>query len=209
MANGILLLGLLTALPLSAVLPSEWGWENGVLENLQVIILLAGCATAFWSALNARDRAGRAALMSAAIIWLALAGRELAWGAAFLPPMGFDDHGPIISSRVLWYRPLVPWVCAALLLMCVVGMSRAGSWRNVVARLWHDQAWPWFRLGLVVAGLILSAVSEGHGKLQFSFFDTSTLIVAEETFEVWAYLALWLAQWQIIRRMASWANRLY
>ncbi|WP_228529807.1 hypothetical protein [Diaphorobacter caeni] len=202
-------MGVASALPLSAALPSHWGWENGPLENAQVVLLLAGCLTALWAALRQTGRAARSLWWMAAMIWLILAGRELAWGAAFLPPMGFDDHGPVISSRVLWYRPAVPWVCLALLLTGVIGMWRNKAFSRVLLVLQREHAWPWFRLAVLVVCIVLSTVAEGHGLVHLPFIQHSALIVAEELFESWGYLALWLAQWQVIRHMDGWARRLY
>ena len=207
--NWMLLLGFLTALPLATVLPQSWGWENGFLEDAQVVILLAGCLTAVWAGLRQSDAAARASWWSAALVWLILAGRELAWGAAFMPPMGFDDHGPIISSRVLWYRPAVPWVCAGLLLVALVSMWQSKAFSRFVMRLLRERAWPWLTVALIAACVTMSAISEGHGKLHVPMMDVSALIVAEEVFETWAYVGIWLAQWQLIRHSARWARSLY
>ncbi|QIL72527.1 hypothetical protein G7048_20500 [Diaphorobacter sp. HDW4B] len=204
-----MLLGLLTALPLATVLPQSWGWENGVLENFQVVILMSGCVTAIWAAFKQSDAATRAAWWAAALIWLILAGRELAWGAAFLPPLGFNDHGPVISSRVLWYRPAVPWVCAGLLLVGLIAMWRSHAFSRFLLRLLRDHVWPWGTMALIAACMILSAVSEGHGKLHVPMLDVSALIVAEEVFETWAYIGIWLVQRQLIRHTARWARSLY
>ncbi|MPN32983.1 hypothetical protein SDC9_180466 [bioreactor metagenome] len=198
---------MVTTLWQSSLLPLHWGWENGPLENFQVLMLLVGGATAAWAALRQSDRAVRVFWWMAAVIWLILVGRELAWGAALLPPMGFDDHGPIISSRVLWYRPAVPWICGALVLVAFVRMVRNAAFGRVLVPLLREGAWPWFRLGLLVLCVVLATVAEEHGKAHLPFLEKSALIVSEEMFEVWAYLALWLAQWQVICHTNGWSAR--
>ncbi|QNP47221.1 hypothetical protein [Diaphorobacter aerolatus] len=203
--NIVVLLGLLTTLPVSAVLPANWGWENGPLENAQALMLFAGAVTAMWAAVRQTEASTRALWWTAALVWLVMAGRELAWGAAFLAPRGFDDHGPIVSSSVLWYRPAVPWICAALLLIGLTAMWRSSAWSRVVARLHRERAWPWFRWLLLVVAMLMSAVAEEHTKqhLPFPYVPASTPI-AEELFETWGYLALWLAQWQVMAHMRRW-----
>ena len=59
--------------PIALWLPVTAGWENGVLENLQLAQLLAGAGLAWWFA-----RTDHAALGYAAVaVWLVLAAREL------------------------------------------------------------------------------------------------------------------------------------
>ena len=204
----MLLLGLITTLPMSALLPVSWGWENGFLENLQVVILLAGFLAALWAMIQQPAGATRSSWFAAALIWLLLVGRELAWGAAFVPPMGFDSHGPIISSRVLWYRPAVPWICLGLLLIGLVAMWRAKAFSRFLGRLQRDKAWPWGTIALLLLCLACSAISEGHGHLRFPVLESPALMVAEEAFETWAYVGLWLAQWHLIRHTAQWGRSL-
>ena len=76
-------------------------------------------------------------------------------------------------------------------------------------RLLRERAWPWMTVALIAACVTMSAISEGHGKLHVPMMDVSALIVAEEVFETWAYIGIWLAQWQLIRHAARWARSLY
>ena len=78
--------------PMAPWLPVTMGWENGVLENLQLVQLLAGAGLAWWFA-----RTGHAALgYTAVMVWLVLAARELSWGATlWAAPLGMGWSGPI------------------------------------------------------------------------------------------------------------------
>uniref|UniRef100_UPI00190F5564 hypothetical protein n=1 Tax=Microbacterium sp. 18062 TaxID=2681410 RepID=UPI00190F5564 len=74
-----------------------------------MVVLLGGAAMAVAVARQgtASGDWGRAALKGLAVavvpLWCLMAARELSWGAAFLPPMGFGEDGPTYSSSTLWY----------------------------------------------------------------------------------------------------------
>lgn len=200
-----LLMGLVLSLPLAQLLPVSWGWENGPLETLQAFILLAGSLTAAWNAWRQRHQNGAAIWRIATIFWLCMLGRELSWGAVFYAPLGMDAHsGPLYSSSVLWFKPAVKWVCAALLMLCIF-------W------VWHCQLlgrvlWPWLQQRLMPWGcllvfglsMLLSANAEGHSYLPWIHAWPITGMVAEEMTECWAYLALWWAQWHLISCTTAW-----
>ncbi|MDP1293618.1 hypothetical protein Q6296_27725, partial [Klebsiella variicola] len=83
-------------------------------------------------------------------------GRELAWGAAFLPSLEAGKWGPVISSQVLWYRPAVKWVVGAMLLLCCYWFVRHGVWNKVIKRLVREKALPIFSLATFVAAMVIS-----------------------------------------------------
>ncbi len=189
------------------VLPVEAGWENGWIENLQLAVLVAGAMMAAVHAVLDRLRgASRAAVALAAClvpVWLLLMGRELSWGAALLTPVGMGDNGPEYSSSVLWYKPAVAPAVVALLV--VTGGVLA--WFRVERLVWallRACPFPWFELGLGVAAALLSTYGEGHlfGMVVSPHWGHNAAVL-EEWAEVAAYLALLLAQWQLL----EWAPR--
>lgn len=203
----LLLVGMVVTLPLATHLDFHWGWENGPIENLQALILWAGAMAACGAAWQQRSSAvGGAIWRVAAIIWLGMLGRELAWGATFLPAIGFDAHsGPVYSSHSVWWRPAVGWVCGALLLLSAYWVVRDRLLSRVVLRWWREGAWPWSCLLVFVLGMVVSAQAEGHGHIPWLSAHITGL-VAEEMAEAWAYAALWCAQWHLIRHTARWAQ---
>ena len=200
----LLLILILSSATVSGWLPLSWGWENGFLENAQAVLLMAGFAYACWHALV--QTGSVAALWKiASLFWLAMAGRELAWGAAFLKPMGYTSEGPVISSRVLWYRPTVPWLCAAMLLMCVYWLWRHRVIQTVAMRLWKEHAFPLLSLALFVLAMLVSNMAEGHGFTALArWLEMAQPMVTEELAEFWAYAALWLSQWLLVQHTAAW-----
>ena len=208
--TGNLLLATLLALsfPLTHWLPQFWGWENGPLENVQVVILLADLLGAAMAAYRQRGSVAAPLWWVALPFWLVFMGRELAWGAAFLPAIGHNQWGPTISSSVLWFRPAVPWVCAALLLLCCYWMLRHRLWSRVLLRLHQERAWPVASLLLFVLAMVISTNAEGHGFVHLQDRFGTQVVVLEELVETWGFAALWLAQWVLIRHTAGWRTGL-
>lgn len=188
----LLLLLMLGCYPLSMVLPRTWGWENGVLEVLQVLVLLAGAGLALRAWMRSRPLPIATLALCAVPLWIVLAGRELSWGAVFGAPLALTDHGPVYSSRVLWYKPLVPPLVGLLLGMAVVHACR---WRldRLALRLLREGRIPWLVLVLAVLAEAGSSCAEGH--LQCSFaLRLPHAMVFEELVELFAYLAVLVAQ---------------
>lgn len=191
---------MLACYPLSTVLPRSWGWENGVLEVLQVLVLLAGAGLALRAWMRSRPLPIATLALCAVPVWLVLAGRELSWGAVFGAPLALTDHGPVYSSRVLWYKPLVPPVVGLLLGMAVVHACR---WRldRLALRLLREGGIPWLVLGLAVLAEAGSSCAEGHLQCTFAL-RLPHAMVFEELIELFAYTALLVAQASLFRQSA-------
>ena len=192
---------MLACYPLSMVLPRTWGWENGVLEVLQVLVLLAGAGLALRAWMRSRPLPIATLALCAAPVWLVLAGRELSWGAVFGAPLAFTDHGPVYSSRVLRYKPLVAPVVGLLLGMAVVHACR---WRldRLALRLLREGGIPWLVLGLAVLAEAGSSCAEGHLQCTFALRMPHAMVF-EELIELFAYAALLVAQASLFRRSAA------
>ena len=125
-------------------------------------------------------------------VWFLLASRELSWGAVFLPPLGFGPEGPVFSSRVLPYRPLVP-VLAGLLLLA----SLAVGWRHGVHRFLRrvvaGGGFPWLCVAIVLGAALGSTAGEGHMP-EFARDWVAHSQVLEELCELVGYMALVVAQ---------------
>ena len=188
-------------------LPASAGWENSWLENVQVVILLAGAALACAYARKfARTGSGKPAVALALClvpIWLLLVGRELAWGAALLPPLGMGDDGPEYSSSVLWYKSAVAPAAAVVLVVALAFFARFRADR-LIWPLLRTRHFPWLALALGVGSGVLSTYAEGHMGMHVVPGWAGHALVLEEWAEVAAYLSLVAAQWQVL----DWARRL-
>ena len=209
-SSWVLLLGLCTSFVAASGLPASWGWENGPLENFQALTLLLGMLIAWMAAYQQRAMASGKIWLVAALFWLGMLGRELAWGAVFLPPLGINEHsGPRYTSSVLWWKPAVVWVCAAMLLLCAYWVTRYRLLSRVVGRWWREHSMPWGCLAVFVLAMVLGAVAEGHASGLLAPLSESTRMAMEEMCECWAYLALWWAQWRLVHAMQDWRASSY
>jgi len=192
-----LLLCLFLCYPLSRMVPVDWGWENGVVENTQVVVLLAGLFFACRAWLRTPKDASSTLALCAIPVWMILAGREMSWGAVFLPPLGFGPDGPIYSSSVLPYRPAVPFVAGLLVLASLAVGWRNGVHRHLKAIVAH-RAFPWMCVLIVLGAALGSTISEGHlPRFARDLVDRSEVL--EEMAECVGYLAMVTAQGVLLR----------
>ncbi|RZI65400.1 MAG: hypothetical protein EOP79_11555 [Variovorax sp.] len=193
--HGLLLLLLLACRPLADRLPAQWGWENGVLENLQVLILLAGGAFAL--AICKRDWKSQRALLALVVLplWAVLVARELSWGAVFLTPLDITAAGPQFSSRTLWYKPAIYPLVGLLLAVAGLVAARHRLDRTLRSALAKKHV-PWFESFLIVAAAYVSGCAEGHVRCLIDAMPSQQEVL-EELVEVVAYAALWLAQYRV------------
>lgn len=206
----LMLGGLCACFMLAMGLPVSWGWENGPLENFQAVILLVGMWVAVMAAWQQRGMSAGNIWWVAAMFWLGMLGRELAWGAVFLPAQGFDpESGPRYTSSILWWKPAVMWVCLGMLGACAYWVLRYRLVPRVLMRWLRERAMPWGCLGIFVLAMVLSAMAEGHAKLPIFHLPEMTLMAMEEMAECWAYLALWWGQWVLVHHMQEWRSSSY
>ena len=207
-ARWLLVLLLITSYPVAGLLPSNWGWENGTVENAQIAVLLLGFVHALrrWASMPRRDVSTGLADSSASVVrrrlaavampfWLLCAIRETSWGATLLTVALPTPEGPYFTSRLLWYHPLI----LPAVLVVVVGMGIAFfRWRlaKPLRDLMRHRQFPWPELGLAVVAALLSVSAEG--KLPFMLPGTeTTLAVLEEWAELLCYASLVLMQARI------------
>lgn len=195
-----LLLGLFLCLPLSLAVPMEWGWENGVVENAQVVVLLAGLFFAFQAWRHGPRGDASTLALCLLPVWLLLTGRELSWGSVFLDPLGFGPDGPIYSSRVLWYRPLVPPI-AGLMLLGSVYLAWRQRLHRYLLRLVASGRFPWMSIVLVLGAALGSTAGEGHLPA-FAQHLLDHSLVLEEMSEAVGYLAMVVGQGIVLRYKA-------
>lgn len=118
---------LLTALLLPAgfYLPAWWGWENGPLENTQVLILGIGLVLSWLAAWNNRhDRTSRNLWLCLTPCWLLCILRELSWGRVFYP-IFLGVHAPeFIPLQQLPYGYLVKPLVAVIIVVTLIAIYR-------------------------------------------------------------------------------------
>ncbi|THU00660.1 hypothetical protein E9531_10340 [Lampropedia puyangensis] len=188
-------LALLGGYYLAPYLPPVWGWENGLIENAQVLVLIAGSFWAIREARHSQRQPHRAFWWIICPIWLAMALRELSWGACLLMPLHIDPvTGPTFSSsQQLFYKPFIAPTLAAMLLVQALLALR---WRvdKLLPQLWRMRAIPLIEIGIFVVSFLVSTAAEGHMGMHLSGLPEGSDQLLEEWAELWAYLALFAAQ---------------
>ncbi len=193
------LMGLWLALSYMATLslPPSIAWENSWLENTQVAILLAGMVMALHfartSAKAGADRAVVALAVSLIPIWGVLAAREMSWGATLMAPLGFSEKGPVFSSSVLWYKPVIYSLVGLALAFSVYVFVRYRADR-VMVRFMRSSRFVWPELAFVVLTGLISTYAEGHLGIPMVHDLIGHTVVMEEWVEVILYLALAVGQ---------------
>ncbi|WEF34283.1 hypothetical protein [Pseudoduganella chitinolytica] len=161
MTPWVLLCALLCCYPLSQAIPPAWVWENGIVEEGDVLVLSIGWAWAVASWL--RDRPAPAALLARSVmpLWVLLIGREMSWGAVLFAPDRMTAAGPVFTSHHLWYRPFVTPLLAALLAWSAWSAWRCRLDRQLYAVLARGR-FPWMALLVVLAAALGSSCAEEH-----------------------------------------------
>lgn len=174
----------------AGILPAWTGFENGPIENAQVLVLLGGALLAIRFAVRAQSNL-RWFWMAVFPIWLVMSLRELSWGAVFLPALSISEHGPYFSSSQLWYRSYVaPALIAVSLLVLVFFIKARGP--HILKYLFATRQLPYADIGLFILAMIISAGAEGHMWLNFG--DWGHMQVLEEAAELAAFVFLLSAQ---------------
>ena len=167
-------------------------YENGPLENLQVVQLVIGALVAYTAARKAFDKDARNIWYCGAVTFLICAGRELNWGRVFYP---VADHNKFLPLKALWYGPVV----YPLLTVIILG---------TLYMLWHSKLLSYIKKTkipfwdlILFAVLYLAANYAEHRPMIFwgQHFDGEIL---EELFECLCY---WLLT--DIKRIKGYVNR--
>lgn len=190
--------------PLAFMLPARASWENGWIEKVQAVVLLAGfCHAAWvWARINRRHATlfdDGIALMRLGLIampiWLMCFGRETSWGATFMTQASVRPDGPFFSSRDLWYHAAIK----PMVLISTVGIALTFLyWRldRILKKVLQHRRFPRLALVLTLLAGVISTVAEGH--IHVDLPDSESMrMMFEELNELTCYLGLVLIQRKI------------
>lgn len=184
--QGFLVVSLLLTIPLCKVFPHSYGWENGPVEWLQVVVLTFGFIISFGFMCFEKNRKFALFWGWTLPIWLIMIARELSWGAAFFPPQSIGVNGPVLITReMLWYGKLVHPIVGIILLGWIV----AGIYYrlySLVIKLFQRKAFPVSVLSIAVIAIIIATLSEKH---IFELANGKNMLL-EEMLETVFYLGL-------------------
>lgn len=137
----ISLLLMVVLFPLGFSLPEWWGWENGPIENTQVIILIAGAILSCLAARHNRHDSQICKLWLWTVpIWLIIIGRELSWGRVFFDPVSIGPDGPMFPSiHEIWYGRYVYPVNIIIMSSTLCGLWYNFNWKKI-KHIWRIPA---------------------------------------------------------------------
>jgi hypothetical protein len=186
---------LLFGYPASFFLPSWTGWENGPVEDLQVVAYAIGFLQAGIIAYRSEGN-WRALWLAVMPIWFLLAMRELSWGAVFHNPSGFDKHGPTYAaSQLLWYNAAVGPMAAAIFLLGVGSALKGKVWK-LLPEIARQKQIPWIECLAAGVCVILMTATEHHMGMSLDAFLGEGQIF-EEMAELAAGIFLLTAQQRV------------
>lgn len=194
----LILLLILACYPLAQVLPVSAGWENGLVENAQVVVLAGGAIMALFFSTRSQSKQWRWFWLMLVPLWLLLIGRELSWGASVLMPAlrMHAETGPVYSSSQLDFRMQMHVIAGALLVLSALIFILTRQYRSIV-QIVRKRSLPVFEIVLAVCAAILCTNAEGHGFMTFSALSEGQQQVLEELFELCVYLSVVAGQYRI------------
>jgi hypothetical protein len=145
---------------LSFYLPAWMSYENGPIEIAQNIALLVGGLYALYFSARTEIK-WRYLWLAVAPIWFICLGRELSWGAVFLPPLKMSVSGPFYTSEVLAYKSFVAPTVGLILIASALLFVRFRLW-DICAVLLRSRRLPVLEIFMATVAVLLMTAAESH-----------------------------------------------
>jgi hypothetical protein len=181
---------LLAITPCALYLPESWGFENGIIENIQLIILL----TAFIFSIKAKSN--KKLLIFIALIILLMTLREINYGRIFFPIPNKENM--FYSWKDIKYGYLVHPIIAVY----IIGSAVYFIVNKLHREFWHVMTklkLPIINFLLLFIGIITAYCAEKYGHNLVMIQDLTTGLISEkytqcfvleEMAELLSYLAI-------------------
>lgn len=168
---------------ISHYLPVAWGWENSLLEWLQIVILALGLILNYkwWQEAKLANNLSNVHFLAGATpLWLLVIGRELSWGRVFYTS-GFDVvNGPsFLPLAQLPYGSFVYPLLAVIIVVWLYVVIKYALYK-IPSRLIKEGRFPFAELIITVLAFVVADLGEHKLHLQNM----------EEFDECFAYLGL-------------------
>lgn len=190
----------LSLYPVAWYFPVQWGWENGIIENTQLILCFIGFLFASYALYIEKNSDLRWFWSMIIAIWFIMFWRELSWGACLYPPTIIDpETGGKYPSSLLWYKPIIHPLLWLLLGAIALVFLITKQYRTIIL-LWREKQFPLIEFGFAALGAIISTAAEQHMHLSLpfvSYYTEGQIQIMEELGELAMYLALFTAQLRV------------
>lgn len=180
--------------PLSGIFPDWVSFENGPIENLQVVALAGGALQCLLYRSRERGKL-RGLWLSGAVIFFILAFRELSWGRVFMV-RGYAENGePVfLAASEMPFRTEIHALVGVLALLCLYLLVRHAPWKKIL----KNRLFPLPQFLLIIAGVTLCTLGDHK-----AFFHTLRDQQIEEMGELLMYLALCHSAWYYRRKLGK------
>lgn len=147
---------LLACYPLAQFLPPEYGWENGLIENVQAILLLIGAMFCFNCAYYFFKGMG----YTIGFLYFIMFMRELSWGRVFFPKETIDEMGPkFISMSSIPQHDLIHAIIVIMIAVILYGFYKFMPWKKLILEI----KFPLISAVVGIIALILQYGGDMHG----------------------------------------------
>ena len=117
--------------PMAYILPKTISWENGFLENLQVVVLLVGFLLSFNFYKKSYYNRIHYMWINVSGFFLLLVGRELSWGRVFFQTKMTEDGPKFIPMSHVPHHMLIYIFLGIFMAIILVGLIYTVPWRMI------------------------------------------------------------------------------
>ena len=142
--------------PMAYILPKTISWENGFLENLQVVVLLVGFLLSFNFYKKSYYNRIHYMWINVSGFFLLLAGRELSWGRVFFQTKMTEDGPKFIPMSQVPHHMFINVCISILIAIIVIGLIYTVPWRTIFTKVLVPRTY----LCLVFIGAIFAIIGD-------------------------------------------------
>ena len=182
----------LILMSMSFILPKEYGYENHIFENIELVILILGIIVSIYKLVHYTIIESIKFYISLILIYILMLGREINWGRIFYPVKVLPDGDTIyISLDKLWYGQIVYPSIAVL-----VGISLIILGYFIYESKLKNIQWN-MPIEASSMFLVMSLLSQCVFELEYVNFISNYNQLLEEICEMMSYAALVYCSYQI------------
>jgi hypothetical protein len=164
----------ITILPLTFLLPTWVSWENGILENLQAVILCMGALLILYCYRTSPSLRVRTLGLPFFLSFLLVLGRELNWGRVFFQT-GCNSKGPVfISMHQMPGHDIIYGIIFFVIIFVIIKFIRDVPWRTVIFKIPFQKVY-----GILFFVFLILTILGDKGNIGFGVYDETMEEISE------------------------------